>query len=320
MDLIRQYSDNQELNEILALVDSGQKESSGLCFIDTATLIKSKKKEEMLSMLISSFANANGGKIYLGLKSRRNKATALTFIDSDFLNSSIIKDIAVNKIYPPISDLKIETAFFENNPHKSLITITVERDNNSPYMAFDKRYYKRIGTQAFVMEEYEIREMYRKNGVSDIDFFGIINSGAVPVLENGKFLYVNIYPRFLIKNISSVIERDYKLELLIPSSLHNPNFDVLQRHFSRFEDKYTVFSITGKDPLFQNEIASVVEANLYLDSTNIKEFEKSEIHLKLYYSRGVKIKSFRMQDIFLYKNQRIKEEDFKLNNFFIKDN
>ena len=160
------------------------------------------------------------------------------------------------------------------------------------------------------MQEHEIRELYQRSKKSEIDIYAILNTNGIPTLDAGNFEKVNFYPRFLIKNVSSVIEHHYKMELYIPSGLYNPNFSVLQQHFVRLEDHFSVFSIANNSPLFQHELATVMDANIIIDADNFSLFSQSDIIIKLFYTNGIKTKYYRMLDVFLYQNKQLKQEDF----------
>ncbi|MBK8805782.1 MAG: putative DNA binding domain-containing protein [Bacteroidales bacterium] len=280
------------------------------------------KKTELLSLTIASIANSGGGSVLFGIKTTKNKPSGFSFPNTStftaewfdyYLNSFIynahevisVKYIAINSE----NELNFEGSD-NNNVRGTIIAINISNSSHTPFMALDKRYYKRSNNKAVLMEEYEIRDLFNKANRTDIDLFGIMNTGGVPILENGKFVKMTFYPRFLIKNISSVIEKDYKVEFYLPSALQNANFDPLQQYFSRFEDEYTVFSITGKSPLFQNELATIVDAQFIVDKGSFKVFEENEIIIKIYYSSGMKVKYYSLRNTFLYKQDLLQYSDF----------
>ena len=156
--------------------------------------------------------------------------------------------------------------------------------------------------------------MYHRSKKPELDFYAILNTNGVPSLEGGKYLRVNFYPRFLVKNIGSAIEDNFKVELYIPSGIYNPNFTVLQKYFVRLEDQYSVFSHSNESPLFQHELATVFEANLVVDKQSFHIFSSNEIIIKLFNSTGVKTKYFKIIDTFLYRNEQLVFDDFTDNN------
>lgn len=305
MNNIKSYQD------IERLIEFKEAESHRLAYGKVADLdLNSPKKIENFSILISSIANANGGYILYGIDSNRKKAKSITPIDSNLVNRDQIIYAIESAVSPEIEDLEVYSIATPDDESKCIFCIKISNSANAPHMASDNRFYKRIDNKAHLMHEYEIREMYHRSKKPDIDLFGILNTSGIPTLMQGKFELVNFYPRFLVKNTSSVIEKDYKIEIFIPSALHNPNFDILQKHFSRMEDDYSVFAVTNESPLYQNELATVVEGNLFVNAENYKYFEGMDIIVKLYFSNGVKTKYYSIKETFLYRNASIQQSDF----------
>ena len=271
---------------------------------------KSPKKLELLSMVISSFANTIGGYLFFGIDVQRHKASGLSplFVSDETIDQ--LHYFLQSSICPSIENLMLKRFTIDGDGSKSILMIQVPNSDLAPHMAEDKRFYKRADFKEILMQEHEIRELYQRSKKAEIDIFAIINTNGIPTLEAGKYQKVNFYPRFLVKNVSSVIEHHYKMELYIPSGIYNPNFSVLQQHFSRLEDHYSVFSISNTSPLFQHELATVMDANLIIDGDNFKLFADSDIIIKLFYSNGIKTKYFKLLDTFLYQNKQLRSEDF----------
>jgi len=272
--------------------------------------LQSPKKMEQLSILVSSFANTIGGLIFWGIGAQRRKATELSpaFISKETIDQ--VTYFLQSSICPSIEKLEIKQIIIDGDDSKSILVIQIPNSDVAPHMAEDKRFYKRADFKETVMQEHEIRELYQRSKKAEIDIYAILNTNGIPTLESGKYQKVNFYPRFLVKNISSVIEHHFKMELYIPSGIYNPNFSVLQQHFARLEDHYSVFSITNSSPLFQHELATIMDANLIIDCDNFKNFAESDIIIKLFYSNGIKTKYFRLIDTFLYQNKQLRFEDF----------
>jgi len=296
-------------NTIKFLKENRIKEDDRLGFIQNICLdINNERRKNELSILISSFANTCGGIVIAGCNSKKGVVSGY-----DYFNEKLAIDLLgfflESNIYPGIHKIEIE----EFRGHEDIgyfYRIHIPNSSDIPHMALDRKYYKRKNGKAVVMEEYEIREMYTRSKKAELDFFAITNSNGVPVLENGRFNRVSFYPRFLIKNIGSSVEDFYKIELYIPSGIYNPNFSALQKHFSRLEDQYTVFSRSSDSPLFQHEIATVFEANLVIDGNNFHLLEKNEIIMRIYGSNGIKVKHIRAIDTFTYNNEKLRLEDF----------
>ncbi len=267
-----------------------------------------EKRALFFSQLITSMANANGGQIFIGISASRKIARKLEPIQkADAVEW--LKLICKTRILPEIKDVRVEKILVSEQGD-FIIGISVPNSFKSPHMAEDNRFYKRVGVKTELMEEYEIRDLYQKSKRPEIDIYSILNTSGIPQLNAGKFEKVNFYPRFLLKNISSAIEKFYKVELIIPSSIHNPNFDTLQDYFDRFEDGNTIFSISQTKPLFQNEIATVAEGHFIVDANSYKDFENGELVVKVFYSSGVQTRTFNLKETFLFKNNQLELDDF----------
>lgn len=311
MPIITSYPDIEKL------VAAGQPENHAYCFCKWNELdTDNTRKIEQLSIKISAMANANGGYMIFGIEPLRKRAKKIV-PNTQPIHIDKLQYLVETTISPAIDDLQILSLSADNAPYSTVLVIRIPDSNNAPHMAADKHFYKRVDVKEYMLEEYEIRELYHRSKKSDIDLFGIINTGGIPTLQQGLFEVVNFYPRFLVKNISSVIEKDYKIEIYIPSALHNPNFDILQKHFSRMEEHYSIFAITNDSPLYQDELATIVEANLFVNTYNYKYFDDMYIYIKLFYSNGVKSKAFKIKETFLYKNTIITQADFTAPEIFI---
>jgi len=76
----------------------------------------------------------------------------------------------------------------------------------------------------------------------------------------------------------------------------------------------TVFSITAKSPIFQNEIFTIAEAKLTLNEENYNIFENSNIEIKLFYSQGTKSALIDLKNTLLYNRQFVELSHFKKTN------
>lgn len=297
------------ISDIDFLVNNKVKSSLQLVYEKNDVLDSlSESKLEKLSVLISSIANTRGGTIVFGVQSQRNRIVGFQNCDSKIYTEQWFNFFLKQHIKPSLEDYTLDFVKVEND--KTIIVLNIISTAQAPYMASDRRYYKRVDNKSVMMEEYEVRDIFNKARNSEIDMFAIMNTGGVPVMSGGKFEKITFYPRFLIKNISKVVEKDYKIEFYLPSALQNPNYDPLQQYFVRLEDEYSVFSVTGKNPIFQDELATILDAQIVVDRHSYEMFEKSDIIVKIYYSGGMKMRNYNLRKTFLYKNMIISRTDF----------
>lgn len=263
-----------------------------------------------LSVIISSFANTNGGLLIYGVNTNRRKASDLENVDTEGISENSLYYAIQSRIQKPVEGLEVHFVKTESKSEQTLVVFRIPESRQAPHMAFDNRYYKRMNYKEAVMEEQEVRLLYNRTNIADLEFFGVVNTNGVPLLSEGKIQTINFYPRFLIRNISSTIEHHYKLEVSFPVSLHDSGYNGLQSYFSRHEGSHAVFTIPNKTPLFQEELTSVIEGKICLTGENYDDFDSGVLRIKLFYSKGIKTHEFNMSDTFLYKNNKLREEDF----------
>ncbi|MBI4646966.1 MAG: ATP-binding protein [Bacteroidia bacterium] len=309
--MIDLYNSILTINEIQQFLDTHAEESINLAFKPSKELAElTPKVLNKLSVILSAFANMTGGILIYGIETKRRMAHCFSFINSSNISAGNLLFQVQSRISRKIKGLKIDVINIENNPLKSVLIFRIPESKDAPHMAFDKKYYRRYNYKEAVMDEHEIRMLYGKSNITEIEFFGIINTNGVPVLSNGKFEHINFYPRFLVRNISSAIELYYKIELAVPIELHDSSFAAMQNYFTRHEGIYGIFSIPNRTPLFQEELATIFEAKLHVNSQNYHVFENEYIKLKLFYSNGTKLHEFRLKDTFKYKNMEIMNNNF----------
>lgn len=284
------------------------KESVSLAYVSAKELVVGNEKSALFfSTLVSSIANSQGGIAFIGIKSQRKFAQKIEAIEVEHAQEWI-QLICDTQIFPKIPQLEISA--IQVSPSQFILGVRIPNSNKAPHMAVDNKFYKRVDQKAVLLEEYEIRDLYTKGKRPMLEVFSVLNTNGLPIMSLGKIQQVNFYPRFLVKNMGTEVEKYYKVEFSVPSQIINQNYNSLQDFFSRFEDGNSIFSITQKQPLFQNEIATVIETNIIVDAQTYDVFEKSEFRITLYHSCGIDSKSYNCKELLLYKNKKIESKDF----------
>ena len=268
------------------------------------------KKELWLSKYISAFANTGGGTVIFGLKKNRGRATEIFEVDFSRVSAFWLNTLLQNEISPAIENLEVYEIPFPDNISSGLLVVNIPKSTFRPHMASDKRYYHRVGLREEVMDENRVRELYNLVSVPEMEFVGIINTNGVPTLENGQFVNVTFYPKYLVRNAGSAVEKIFKFELWLLSELHDANFLSLQNYFNRLEGSYSVFSVQNRQPVFQGEICNILEAKLFVNHENISRFLEGEMIIKLYYSRGIKEFNYKLNETFTYDKKYLLASDF----------
>ena len=181
-------------------------------------------------------------------------------------------------------------------------------------MANDNKYYCRNLTNTILLQEHEIRNLYTKNSRPELEFVGVTNTNGNPTNKLGKLDFITFFPKFLIKNSGEQVEDVYKIEISIPSSLHDVNYIAMQNYFTRYDDEMIVFSIKNNNPIFQNEIYTIAEAKIIVNSKNYVDFENGVIEIKLFYSKGVKTTQLDLKTTLTYNKQQLQIEQFVITN------
>lgn len=293
------------------LILNKAEESLWLEFVSGKELTRdSEAKVNKISILVSAMANTGGGWLIYGVDTRKRRAFGYSFVNDNKVSVSWLKSLLEARISRNIKNLRIEQVVFENNPENSVFLIQIPQSSDAPHMNHDYRFYKRSGFKEMVMEEHETRALYLRTNVTEVEFFGLINTNGVPILSDGKIVSISFFPKFLVRNISKNIERSYKIEISIPSEIYDSSFTAIQEYFVRNDGNYNVFSIPNRNPLFQEELATAVEAKLIINKDSFPAFAEGEIRVKLFYSNGIKEHSISLADTFRYRNQRISIEEF----------
>ncbi|MDR2836239.1 MAG: ATP-binding protein [Bacteroidales bacterium] len=257
---------------------------------------------------ICAIANTNSGEIYYGVTEKLGRAVKFSPIEKiDFDEEWLYYEIQ-SQIDKPIKNLIIKFHNIENNA--KVIFFSIPLSNNQPHLFSDGKFYKWEKNKANQMNETEIRSLYGKTNVSELEIIGITGTNGLPILKDGKFSSVSFYPKIFIKNIGNTIEKTYKTEISFPTSLFEENFQPLKSIFIRFEGKYAVFSQSGNSTLFQNEINTAIEAKIAVNANNFKDFQNEFLQITLYYSFGIKQQKMKLSDIFTYNGKFLIIEDF----------
>lgn len=165
MDIIK-YFDELSLNQIEGYIKDGQEEN---LFLDFKTLTDSSlsKRDDRknLAIALSGFANSEGGIVVWGVDARRNSegidvATELKEIENLSLLLSKLNHYTGQAVDPLIEGVR----------HKKIPTIgdngfattVIPWSDSGPHMAKlgENRYYKRSGDSFYIMEHFDIEDMF----------------------------------------------------------------------------------------------------------------------------------------------------------------
>jgi hypothetical protein len=296
----------ETFSDIRRITDQKMREGNGVYFWPPSVIKKDDRTLLRLARDISAVANAEGGVIIIGIKSYRGRANSIEYIKIDININWLIHEIQ-SRISRRIKDLTINSI---TETEGQVLIIKIPENNNSPHMCEDGKYYYWSGKKAVVMEETRVRYMYKATSSPELEFVGLYGTNGVPVLKDGAIERVSFYPKLIVQNRGGQVEKDYKVELTIPAELHDTNFHPLQTNLVRHEGGDMVFSIPGRNPLFQDEISAPFELKLVVNAENFEVFEQSNLQIRIYYSKGVHTHSLNISDSLRYNGRKLCIKDF----------
>lgn len=151
-------------DDIMALVKNRVPESFNLEFKACAALTNAGWRTE-LAKDVSAFANSSGGTIVYGIKEDRKTHEAES-IDDGYdpaeLNKERLEQIINSSIQRQIEGIRYNSIpMTSTRPGKILFVIYIPESSRAPHMAHH-RFYRRFECESKYMEEYEVRERYRR--------------------------------------------------------------------------------------------------------------------------------------------------------------
>jgi hypothetical protein len=230
MGFIEDYFHKSELteNDIQDFIDHKTKENLTLDYKRIE-----KFKSDDLSEHVSAFANSAGGLIILGIEEKNELPEKITWGNSKEHQKESLESKLFSTIYPKINGLKIISVSKTSNPLERIFLIDIPQGDNPPYMAWDKRYYKRLNFQKVLMEGYEVA-----------DCFGRRKRPKLSMCLDSKHFYLDIDSPFSrikwnvnLKNVGKSIAREILCKIETEKSL------VIETVTARFQ---TMRDDTGK--------------------------------------------------------------------------
>ena len=255
---------------------------------------------EQIAKTVSAMANAIGGNIFVGILLKKGKIQDVEVIPSILLDINFLLKNIYEYISPEIPNINISLVPFME---KEIIRIQVPNSLQKPHMFSDYRYYKRVLSKNQLLEEYEIRQMYQSLSRPDLQILGMTNLQGIPNVSDNAFNKIKFYPRIHIANNGRGIEKNYKLELHIPSAIIDENFTLLHKYLKGYKKNKNIYSIPGTEPLFQEESKTLIELSLKLTADNHDLFKKEKIELILYTTHKTHRIEYTLIDTFHYKGR-----------------
>src|SRR5690606_602962 len=204
-----------------------------------------------------------------------------------------------------------------NDIKKTVYAITIPESDNVPHMAADGKYYRRSNATTVRMEEYDVRHAYFRQSKSKLKIGPVLQCPfGGPSFRDGNpnRIYTTSYSLdFQVKNVGSIVERNYKLELWIPELVYfSPvgSDNVMANKLFRREEDYIIFAIANESPIFQEEITTVAIVVIGSNSSTFELLKRCPLKLKLYYTNGTDELETIMTDWLTYLGNPLRREIF----------
>lgn len=162
--------------DVLELIKHKVKENVNLDYKACKSLLVNGKPKDIekskfdLSKDVSAFANSDGGILVYGVKEEGNVPLE---IDDGYdpleVTREWIEQVINSRIQRRIDGIRVHQVDLKNTrPGRVLYVVSIPQSFNAPHMASDKRYYKRFNFSSEPMEDYEVRDVRRRQEVPNL--------------------------------------------------------------------------------------------------------------------------------------------------------
>ena len=124
---------------------------------------------EELSQCVSSFLNAEGGVIIIGLcEAKKTKSESLdqkiraarvSFAPKEYTREKVEGLILANIGFTSRPPIRVYSVHNPRNVAKAIYLVEIPQGDDPPYQAADGKYYRRIGSTKYAMSHYEIGDL-----------------------------------------------------------------------------------------------------------------------------------------------------------------
>jgi predicted HTH transcriptional regulator len=152
------------------MVDAQIEETLTLEYKASPALSRNSKDVYELCKDVSAMANSAGGQIIYGIEEdkRNDKPTKVDDgVTDDKVTREWIIQIINSNVQPRIDSLRVQRTRLSDKGYG--FAISVEPTLIGPHQAPDKKYYRRFELHAVPMEDYEIRDVFRRSITPDLE-------------------------------------------------------------------------------------------------------------------------------------------------------
>ncbi len=174
-------------NDLLEIIKAGVQESIELDFKDSKALINVKGQKDVryeISKDVSAFANSAGGVLIYGIVEDKNTHIAASLdigVNPSVITKEWLQQIINSTIHRKIDGVRIhQIPLTTHSPGNVAYVVYVPQSTRTPHQALDKKFYKRYEFESVPMEEYEVRDLYRRGETPDLRItFALPKTGII---------------------------------------------------------------------------------------------------------------------------------------------
>ena len=185
---------------VQALIDQGVQENLTLEYKAAGALEKTDKKRTEITKDVSAMANAAGGILIYGVmefqeRDMKHLPHCIDPVDRTEYPKEWLEQV-INNIRPRIDGLMIYPVMIDNEPNCVVYVVEIPQSNTA-HQANNRKYYKRFNFESVAMDDYEIRDIMRRNQQPSIDLSFVIHKSMV--VRNGYYRdEIHEEPRFVL--------------------------------------------------------------------------------------------------------------------------
>ncbi|HYD55045.1 MAG TPA: ATP-binding protein [Gemmatimonadaceae bacterium] len=155
--------------DLLTLVRDGVGESVSLEFKSCGALERTERNKKELARDVTALANSAGGVIVYGVQELGNGRFELDQgLDPSERSCEWVEDV-LSAVQQRIEGVDVHSVSLEtHSPGREAIVVYVPQSTRAPHQAPDYKFYKRHGSRVLPMEEYEVRDVSRRQLACDL--------------------------------------------------------------------------------------------------------------------------------------------------------
>jgi len=298
--------DHYVQSDLEDLISNEIEESLYLDFKASGAIDKTDIKKREIAKHVSAFANSDGGIIIYGIIENNHRPESFDFIDGNLYNKEWLENVIDGNIQQRIQDIEIIPIRFDQDLQKTVYIIKIPRSQNAPHISSEKIYYRRFNFKSVPMEEYEVRLLYSRVSLAEMDFHSVISMDEGTVNDENGEICIKREIHIHVINVGNTLEKHCKIEVSFQNITnlgigfsYDQNSNISHK-ISR--DKVYVISAYNDSPIFPEEEYRILKFRLTIRKEKLEYFQKNAIlELTMYNSSAIKSIQYDMKELIANK-------------------